>query len=123
MRVEVHFEADGSYAIMDEERTIAPGPAPLPEPPILFLGSLAACAGIFAVEFLRTRHFEFAGLKVIAMATHAENPRHLDNIVVRVVIPHPVDDRYIAPLRRAVDLCTLKNTLTKPPRVLSVAMV
>jgi uncharacterized OsmC-like protein len=119
MRVEVVFDGDGRYAIEHKGGTIAPGPGPLPAPPVLFLGSLGACAGIFAVDYLRARGLPFSGLKVTAEAGHAEGPRRLAGIHVRVILPAAVDERHMAPLRRAVDLCTLKNTLTHPPAIIT----
>src|SRR5512134_1198909 len=119
MRVEVIFEIDGSYAITSAGRTIAPGPGPLPSPPVLFLGSLAACAGVFAFDYLKTRGLPHDGLRVTAEAGHVEGPRRLSDVNIRVILSSPVEDRHIAPLRRCVDLCTLKNSLTHPPTVIA----
>jgi putative redox protein len=117
MHVEVIFDAAGQYAIAYKGRTIAPGLGPLPAPPVLFLGSLAACAGVFAVEYLRTRGLPFEGLRITAEAEHAEEPRRLASCRVQVILPSSVEARHLAPLGRAVDLCTLKNTLVHPPAV------
>jgi ribosomal protein S12 methylthiotransferase accessory factor len=119
MRVEVVFDSEGRYAIEYKGGTIVPGPGPLPAPPVLFLGSLAACAGIFAVDYLRTRGLLYTGLRVTAEAGHAEGPRRLADIHVRVWLPAAVEERHMAPLRRAVELCTLKNTLAQPPTVVT----
>lgn len=119
MRVEVTFDADGMYTIAYKGGTVAPGPGPLPSPPVLFLGSLAACAGVFAVDYLKTRNLHFAGLKVVADAGHAEAPRRLVDFNVRVFLPSPVEDRHMGPLRRSVELCTLKNTILSAAEVLT----
>ena len=119
MRVDVFFDEDGTYAIRYKEKAIAPGPGPLPPPPVLFLGSVAACAGVFALDYLRTRALPFDGLHVIGEAGHADNPRRLTDIAIQVVLLHPVHERHLAPLRRAVDLCTLKNSLMHPPVVMT----
>ena len=117
MRVEVTFDSDGHYAIAYKNGVIIPGPGPLPAPPVLFLGSIAACAGAFAVEYLRARNLLFAGLRVSAEATHADEPRRLSGLKVQVTLPSVVEQRHMAPLRRAIDLCTLKNTLAHPGEV------
>ena len=122
MRVEVFFEEDGGYVIRSDGRAIAPGPGPLPAPPVLFLGSIAACAGLFAFDYLRARRLPHEGLRVTAEAGHAEGPRRLSDLAIRVILPAPIDERHMAPLRRAVDLCTLKNSLTHPPVVLAEVM-
>ncbi len=119
MRVEVTFDGDGQYAIAHKGGTVAPGPGPLPSPPVLFLGSLAACAGVFAVDYLKTRGLHYSGLRVVADAGHAEGPRRLVDFNVRVFLPVPVEDRHMTPLRRAVELCTLKNTMLAAAEVVT----
>lgn len=119
MHVDVTFDREGSYTIKRDGAAIAPGPGPLPSPVVLFLGSLAACSGLFAFEYLKTRKLPFEGLKVTAEADHAEGPRRLADVRIRVILPAPVAERHLAPLHRAVDLCTLKGTLTHPPSVLA----
>jgi putative redox protein len=119
MHVEVIFDGEGSYAVRYEGRTIAPGPGPLPAPPVLFLGSVAACAGVFAVSYLKARNLAFDGLRVTGEAGHAEEPRRLSDLRIVVILPAPIDERHMAPLQRAVDLCTLKNSLMHPPSVIA----
>jgi len=119
MHVEVRFDAEGNYAITHEGRVIAPGPGPLPAPPVLFLGSLAACAGLFAVNYMKARGLPCDGLNVVGEAGHADDPRRLVDVRLHVLLPHPIEERHIAPLRRSVDLCTLKNSLTHPPAIVA----
>jgi ribosomal protein S12 methylthiotransferase accessory factor len=119
MIVEVTFDAEGHYAIVYGGQTIAPGPGPLPPPPALFLGSLAACSGLIAVEYLHTQGLPFEGLKVKTEADHAEDPRRLANVRMRIILPFPVEEKHLAPLQRSVDLCTLTNTLAKPPAIIA----
>jgi len=119
MHVDVKFDAEGNYAIVHEGRVIAPGPGPLPAPPVLFLGSLAACAGLFAINYMKARGLPSDGLSVAGEAGHADDPRRLVDVELRVRLPRPIEERHLAPLRRAVDLCTLKNSLTHPPAIIA----
>jgi ribosomal protein S12 methylthiotransferase accessory factor len=117
VRIEVTFDGQGDYTLVHEGRPILPGAGPLPAPPVLFLGSLAACAGAFAVNYLKARGLPFAGLAVEAEAPHLEGPRRLGDVTLRVVLPGAVEERHLAPLQRSVDLCTLRNTLARAPAV------
>jgi ribosomal protein S12 methylthiotransferase accessory factor len=123
VKVEVVFKEDGGYSIRWEGRTIAPGSGPLPPPPVFFVGSLAACAGVFAFDYLRTRELPRDGLKILAEAQYGENPRRISYLDLRVALPAPVADRHLAPLQRSVDLCTLKNTLEHAPVIFAEVQV
>jgi len=119
MRVDVTFDEREAYEISYEGRTIAPGPGPLPSPPVFFLGSVAACAGVYAVAYLKSRSLPFSGIRIIGEAVRVENPRRLADLRLRVILPVPVEERHMGPLQRAVDLCLLKNSLTHPPSVIA----
>jgi ribosomal protein S12 methylthiotransferase accessory factor len=117
MQVEVSFDGEGRYSITHEGQVVAPGTAPLPPPPVFFLGSVAACAGVFAVAYLKARHLPFAGLSVIAEAGYAESPRRLADLKVELLLPADVGEQHTVLVKRAVDFCTLKNTLTHAPSI------
>ncbi|MBI3447929.1 MAG: OsmC family protein [Acidobacteria bacterium] len=123
MRVEVVFDQEARYTIVSEGRIVAPSRDPLPSPPVLFAGSLGACAGVFAVSYLKSRGLPFSGLSVVIEAGHAEEPRRLGEIRIEVRLPAAVEERHLAPIERAVNLCTLKNTLECPPAVRTVLHV
>lgn len=119
MRVDVIFDEREAYEISYQGRTIAPGPGPLPSPPVFFLGSVAACAGVYAVKYLKSRSLPFAGIRVIGEANHVEDPRRLADLRLRVILPVPIEERHMGLLHRSVDLCLLKNSLTHPPSVIA----
>jgi ribosomal protein S12 methylthiotransferase accessory factor len=123
MKVDVVFDAEAHYSISHDGATIAPGAGPLPSPPVLFAGSLAACCGVFAVNYLKTRDLPYAGLVVSSESGYAEDPRRLGDILIKVHLPVAVDERHLAPLERAINLCTLKNTIEVPPSVKAELLV
>jgi len=115
MRVTVEFDSEGHYTASQGGQPFAPGPGPLPAPPILFLGSLGACAGAFAVSYLKTRELPFEELSVIVEAEFAEDPHRIGRIDVRVMPPSALEERHVKAMGRAVELCTLKQTFAVPP--------
>jgi ribosomal protein S12 methylthiotransferase accessory factor len=117
MLVEATFDEKGAYTIVLDGRPVAPGGGPLPDPPVLFLGGLGACAGLYAVRYLQARGLPFAGLRVRTESTYVDNPRRLGDVRIKVLLPAPVEDRHIGPLQRSIELCTLKNSLACPPNV------
>ena len=119
MLVEATFDEAGAYTIVLEGKPVVPGGDRLPDPPVLFLGSLGACAGLYALRYLQARGLAFAGLRVLTESAYIDNPRRLGDIRLQVILPAPVEDRHLAPLRRSIELCTLKNSLAYPPTVVA----
>lgn len=117
MQVMVEFDAEGRYILSRDGLAFAPGAGPLPAPPVLFLGAFGACAGAFAVSYLKTRGLDFAGLRVQVSAEFAENPHRIGHLDVRVTPPAPLADRHLKALAHAVDLCTLKQSFGVTPEI------
>jgi putative redox protein len=86
-------------------------------PPELLLASLGACAGYYAVQYLKARHLPMRGLRVRTTADKAEAPPRVDNIRIEVEYPETLDERYRAGVLAAVHKCMIHNTLLNPPRI------
>jgi len=117
MQVLVEFDGEGRYTVSRDGRAFAPGAGPLPAPPVLFLGAFGACAGAFAVSYLKTRGLDFAGLKVLTTAEFAENPHRIGHIDVRVTPPAALSERHLKAIAHAVDLCTIKQSFAVTPDI------
>ena len=85
-------------------------------PPEFMLASLGACAGYYAVEYLRTRGLPTEGLEVRVTAEKANGPARLDAFRVEVTVPD-LDARHAAGILRAVKACLIHNTLTHAPAI------
>lgn len=85
-------------------------------PPELLLGSLASCAGYYAVEYLKTRGLPADGLQVRVDATKALKPARLSNFLIEVTVPN-VDEAHEAAIERAVKVCLIHNTMLNAPSI------
>ena len=86
-------------------------------PPELLLASLGACAGYYAVQYLKARRLPMRGLRVRTTADKAEAPPRVDNIHIEVEYPETLDERYRAGVLAAVHKCMIHNTLLYPPKI------
>jgi len=86
-------------------------------PPELLLASLGACAGYYAVQYLKARHLPMGGLRIRTTADKAEAPPRVDNIRIEVEYPETLNERYRAGVLAAVHKCMIHNTLLNPPRI------
>ena len=86
-------------------------------PPELMLASLGACAEFYAVQFLRTRKLDEAGVEVRVTAEKLTQPARLGNFRIHVHCPAALSAEQTEGLRRSVHHCLIHNTLLSAPSV------
>ena len=110
----------GDFLVQTDQSIKAGGEALAPEPYALFLSSLVACAGIFALNFCTSRNLSTEGL---ALSMDWErDPKAPANAKaqLRLCVPEGFPDKYRAGIVRAMDLCAVKKTIENPPEFSSV---
>jgi putative redox protein len=90
------------------------GDGSAPEPYVLFLASIATCAGIYVKGFLDARGIPADGVKLV-QRLEPDITGKLGKIVIDVVVPPDFPEKYHKPLARVVDLCAVKKTILNPP--------
>lgn len=86
-------------------------------PPELLLGSVGACAGHYAVQYLKTRNLLAEGLQVRVTAEKAKNPARLSEIGIDVTYPFDLGAKDREGVLQAVHKCLIHNTLANPPKI------
>jgi putative redox protein len=87
-----------------------------PAPFDLFLVSIAACAGYYALAFCKERKIPTEGLGVTMTTERGEGSRMIDKISVLVDAPAGFPEKYRVALVKAVDHCTVKAHMIRPPQ-------
>lgn len=106
----------GNHRIISDQPVSGGGTDAGPTPPELLLASLGACAGHYAVEYLRARSLPLTGLGIRVSAEKGANPARVASFHVEVSIPG-LDERHQQGLFRAVNACLIHNTLKVTPEV------
>ncbi|HLF57171.1 MAG TPA: OsmC family protein [Thermoanaerobaculia bacterium] len=88
-----------------------------PSPYELFLASLTACAGLYAVQFCRKRGISTDGLRLSAVASKEAESHLMDSIRIDLELPHGFPEQYRAAILRSIDQCAIKRALENPPKV------
>ncbi len=86
-------------------------------PPELLLGSVGACAGHYAVQYLRARNLLADGLRIRVTAEKAPNPARLRDIGIEVTYPFDLSAKDREGVLHAVHKCLIHNTLVNPPKI------
>ena len=97
------------------------GDGTAPSPFDYFLASLAACAGYYALAFCKERKIPTGGLGVTMTTERGEMSKMIDKISITVDLPAGFPDKYRSALIKAVDHCTVKAHIQKPPQFETVA--
>lgn len=87
-----------------------------PAPFDLFLASLAACAGFYALAFCKERQLPTEGLGVTMTTERGEGSKMIDKIKIDVDLPAGFPEKYRVAIGRAVDHCTVKAHMVRPPQ-------
>ena len=87
-------------------------------PPEIMLGSLGACAGYYAVDYLTRSKVPADGLRVRTTAEKAVGPPRLDDIHIELECPGVVEERHRKGLLETVRKCLIHNTLLHTPKIL-----
>lgn len=85
-------------------------------PPEFFLGALAACAGHYAAQYLKTRGLPSEGLEVRVLGEKALKPARLASFRIEVAVPG-LDPAHEEGVLRAAKACLIHHTLEHPPQI------
>jgi len=92
------------------------GAGTAPSPFDYFLVSLAACAGFYALAFCRERQIPVEGLGLTMTTERGEVSKMIDKITIAVDLPAGFPEKYRFALVKAVDHCTVKAHMLRPPQ-------
>jgi ribosomal protein S12 methylthiotransferase accessory factor len=117
-RVEASFDG---YTVQTDQPPAGGGEGSAPTPFALFLASLATCAGIYVLGFLRQRGLPTEGVEVIQRVQSDRTTGMVDDIEIEIRVPKGFPEKYLAPMVRSAELCAVKKHIEHPPRMSVVA--
>jgi putative redox protein len=81
----------------------------------LFLVSIAACAGFYALAFCKERDIPTEKAGVVMRMEKNPDTKMIGRISIELQLPAEFPERYKRAVIKAVDTCTVKAHLMKPP--------
>jgi len=113
-RVDVRIRG---FEIATDQSLKAGGGASAPEPFDLFLASMAACAGIYAINFCHSRSLSTAGMNLEMLWERDEKSPMQARARLRLGLPEGFPPKYRDGILRAMDLCAVKKQIENAPEV------
>lgn len=86
-------------------------------PPELLLASLGTCAEFYAVQYLKARNLDAAGIVVTVSAEKLKQPPRLGDFRIQVTYATALKVEQVEGLERAVHHCLIHNTLLSLPEM------
>lgn len=83
----------------------------------LFVASLGACIGYFAVRFCQRHQLSASGLAVQMVWDYDEEPHRVGALTAQVSLPIGFPSALKERLQKVVEGCTIHHSLTHPPKV------
>jgi len=103
------------FEIATDQSVKAGGEESAPQPFDLFLASMAACAGIYALNFCQSRELATEGLG-LSMLWERDEKRPLQACArLQLTLPTGFPPKYREGIVRAMDLCAVKKQIQNSP--------
>ncbi len=120
--LQVHFpggkRADahmGETRIPTDQPVDEGGDGSAPEPFSLFLASIAACAGVYAVDFCHARDLSTEGMSLSMSGVFDEDQKRYTKFALHLTLPEAFPEKYRKTVVRVMDLCFVKKHIVDPP--------
>lgn len=108
--------AFGGFTVRTDQRVEHGGGGTAPEPFELFLASLGACAGLYALLFCQQRGIATEGLGLTLATEREPGGKRLALVRLEIELPAGFPEKYREAVIRAVDQCAVKRHIAEPPR-------
>ncbi len=105
----------GEFTVRTDQLQKHGGEGSAPSPLDLLFASLATCAGISALGYLRKQSLSTAGLEVVLVAKrHDREPRY-DRVRIEIGLPEGFPEARLQDFIAAVSDCAVKRHILHPP--------
>lgn len=105
----------GKHEILTDQPVKSGGDDAGPSPYDLFIASIGACAGFYALAFFQKRELATDGLRVVARPRSEEGT--LADVEIEVTLPDDFPEKYRTPLLRSIEACSVKKAIQAQPTI------
>ncbi len=103
------------FVISTDQPIYQGGEETAPAPFDLFLASIATCAGYYVLAFCRERGIPTENAAVVMKTEKNPKTKMVSRISIEIELPPEFPIKYKNAIIRAVDQCTVKAHIVKPP--------
>lgn len=111
------------FTIRTDQPVREGGEGSAPSPFVLFLSSLATCAGYYAISFCQSRNIPTSGIELTMKTERDAKGKMIALVSFEISLPPDFPEKYATAVVRAVDQCTVKAHLQYPPDIETKAVI
>ncbi|MBF0423895.1 MAG: OsmC family protein [Magnetococcales bacterium] len=114
-KVDATFE---QFMVKTDQKVKDGGEESAPQPFMLFLSSLATCAGIFVLGYCQSRGIDTSGISLTQtqeMIPDGPTRMRLGKVGIHITVPPGFPERERAMLVRVAEQCAVKKVIENPP--------
>ncbi len=112
----IDVEVDG-FLIKTDQTECGGGEGSAPEPFDYFLASLAACTGIYALNFCHRRNLSVDGLSLKMVCHNNKEKKLYDKMEFILTLPKNFPEKYKGAIMRSMQLCAVKRHMEDMPQM------
>ncbi len=112
LRVDAEYKG---FTIRTDQPVHQGGEGTAPSPTDLFFVSIATCAGFYTLAFCRERGIPTEKAGIVVKMEKNQETKLIGRISIEIELPAEFPERYKNAVIKAVDTCTVKAQLMKPP--------
>ncbi len=103
----------GEFLVKTDQSPLSGGDGSAPEPFDYFLVSLAACAGIYALNFCHRRGIDTKGISLVFKYDWNPEKKLVDKMEFVLTLPKGFPEKYRTAIIKSMQLCTVKRHLER----------
>jgi len=111
-RVDASFDG---HTVRTDQPPQAGGEGTAPTPFDTFLASIATCAGIYVLGFLRQRGLPTEGVRLVQRPVRDPASGMVGRVEIEILVPPAFPEKFLPALIRSAELCAVKKHLAQPP--------
>lgn len=112
LKVDARFD---EFTISSDQPANNGGDNTAPSPFLIFLASIANCAGFYVLSFCKKHDLPTEGVRVVQRTSSNPTTHMVESVDIEIQVPASFPEKYHDALVRAADLCKVKKHLEKPP--------
>jgi putative redox protein len=120
VRVDAGFR---EFTIHTDQPVRDGGEGTAPSPFVLFLASLATCAGYYVLSFCQSRKIPTDGIELAMKTERDAKGKRISLVSIEISLPPDFPKKYAAAVVKAADQCTVKAHLRFPPDIETRAVI